>query len=275
MEFHMGRDFARFLLLLSFLALLFAVIASTAQLWFLPPSQIGAAWTPPHLLAYDYFWSAARAFARWGLSHGFLPEEIRQFKSQGVPAFLPWLVLSAGVLILAAIFGLASLFFPATARALSNESEPTFVAVGGAPQANTISAKVQTPVKQQVNLNLPASKAQTSLAPNPSELAKPSDPLAPLAAEQGHEAFGKLVEESLLYSEEQLCHAQESVERIRRALVNVYLDAGSTANEDMQDLRSCIEELEITLETLKGEQHRVMAALVRQAPLSHVSAASH
>lgn len=275
MEFHMGRAFARFLLLLSFLALLFAVIASTAQLWFLPPSQVGAAWTPPHLLAYDYFWNAARAFARWGLSQGFLPEEIRQFKSQGVPAFLPWLVLSAGMLILAAVFGLASLFFPATARALSHESEPTLVAGGGVPQANTISAKVQTPVEQQANLNLPASKAETSLAPDSSELAKPSEPLAPLAAEQGHEAFGKLVEESLLYSEEQLYHAQESVERIRRALVNVYLDAGSTATEDMQDLRSCIEELEITLETLKGEQHRVMAALVRQAPLSHVSAASH
>ncbi len=78
-----------------------------------------------------------------------------------------------------------------------------------------------------------------------------------------------------MYSEAQLAHAQESVERLRRALVNVYLDAGSTATEDMQDLRTSIEELEITLETLKGEQHRVMAALVSQAPSSHVSAASH
>jgi polyhydroxyalkanoate synthesis regulator phasin len=90
------------------------------------------------------------------------------------------------------------------------------------------------------------------------------------------DSLEKLVEESLLYSEAQLSHAQESVERLRRALVNVYLDAGSTATEDMQDLRTSIEELEITLETLKGEQHRVMAALVSQAPSSsHVAATSH
>lgn len=275
MEFHKGRAFAKFLLLLSFLAVLFAVIASTAQLWFLPPSQVGAAWTPPHLLAYDYLWNAARALARWGLSQGFFPEEIRQFKSQGVPAFLPWLVVSAGMLALAALVGLVSLFFPAVGRVPSHDAEPTLEAVGGTSQANTADEARQAPGQQPVSPQPAALTPDSSLSARPSQPIKPAESVTPLAAEQVHQAFGKLVEESLLYSEAQLSHAQESVERLRRALVNVYLDAGSTATEDMQDLRSSIEELEITLETLKGEQHRVMAALVSQAPLSHVSAASH
>jgi hypothetical protein len=275
MEFHKGRAFAKFLLLLSFLAVLFAVIASTAQLWFLPPSQVSAAWTPPHLLVYDYLWNAARAVARWGLSQGFFPEEIRQFKSQGVPAFLPWLVVSAGMLALAALVGLVSLFFPAVGRVPSHDAEPTLAAVGGTSQANTADETMQAPGQQSVSPQPAALPPDSSLSARPSQPIKPAESVTPVAAEQVYQAFGKLVEESLLYSEAQLSHAQESVERLRRALVNVYLDAGSTATEDMQDLRSSIEELEITLETLKGEQHRVMAALVSQAPSSHVSAASH
>jgi hypothetical protein len=275
MEFHKGRAFAKFLLSLSFLAFLFAVIAATAQLWFLPPSEVNAAWTPPHLLAYDYLWNAARALARWGLSQGFFPEEIHQFKSQGVPAFLPWLVVSAGMLALAALVGLISLFFPAVGRAPSHDAEPTLAAVSGASQANTADEARKAPGQQQVSSHPPSPTPDSSLSAKPLESPGPAEPVAPLAADQVHQAFGKLVEESLLYSEAQLSHAQESVERLRRALVNVYLDAGSTATEDMQDLRSSIEELEITLETLKGEQHRVMAALVSQAPLSNVAAASH
>jgi len=261
-EMHKGQGLLKFLLLLSLFSLVFAVIASTAQLWFLPPSSLNAAWTPPHFLVYDLIWNAMHDLARWGLSQGILPEAVRQFRSQGVPAFLPWLGLAAFLLVLAGLVGLVSSFSPASAQSSKHEAEPTLAGEDAAQEP-------PEPRRRPVDLaSIPY------IAPHV-PFAQGAESERSGASRDQDDGFGKLVEESLLYSEAQLLHAQESVERLRRALVNVYLDAGSTATEDMQDLRTSIEELEITLETLKGEQHRVMAALVSQAPSSYVSAASH
>jgi hypothetical protein len=271
MELHKGQGLLKFLLLLSLFSVVFAVIASMAQLWFLPPSSLNAAWMPPHLLAYDLIWNAMHDLARWGLSQGLLPESVRQFKSQGVPAFLPWLGLAAFLLALAGLVGLVSSVSPASAQSSKHEAEPTLAGEGAAqvppePRRRPVDSAIPT-------FTAPAPTAPHAYGAHGAQGAKSERPGASRDQDDG---FDKLVEESLLYSEAQLSHAQESVERLRRALVNVYLDAGSTATEDMQDLRTSIEELEITLETLKGEQHRVMAALVSQAaPSSHVSAASH
>lgn len=265
MEFHRSRAFAKLFVLLSLFALVFAAISSASQLWFLPPSKVDAAWTPPHLVVYDYIWNVARDLARWGLSQGYFPEEIRQFKSQGVPAFLPWLGLSGLLLTLASVIGLVSLFKPASASYLKYEAEPSLSGI----KDTTLKVGDTTDLSSREKAAAPVN---FSAAPQ-SQLSETAKPYIRASQENQLE---KLVEESLLYSEAQLSHAQESVERLRRALVNVYLDAGSTATEDMQDLRTSIEELEITLETLKGEQHRVMAALVSQAPSSsHVAATSH
>ena len=267
MNVRKGQGLLTLLLLLSLFSVVFAVIASTAQLWFLPPSSLNAAWMPPHLLAYDFIWNAVHDLARWGLSQGLLPESVRQFKSQGVPAFLPWLGLAAFLLALAGLVGLTSSFTLASAQPARQEAEP-ILAEEGAAQELPISRR------RLVDSALPPSTAPPPTAPHVHGAQGTASERSGASRDQDH-GFGQLVEESLLYSEAQLLHAQESVERLRRALVNVYLDAGSTATEDMQDLRTSIEELEITLETLKGEQHRVMAALVSQAPSSHVSAASH
>lgn len=270
MEFHKGRAVAKLFVLLSLLTLVFAVIASTSQLWFLPPSKVSGAWTPPHLLVYDYIWNLGREFARWGLSQGFLPEDIRQFKSQGVPAFLPWLGLSGLLLVFASVVGLISLFTPSSARHPKHEVEPSLRAANA--QSLEIGDTTNLTSTARPSMNVSSSPDSKEPVPETVDSASPE----PLGSTPQANELEKLVEESLLYSEAQLSHAQESVERLRRALVNVYLDAGSTATEDMQDLRLSIEELEITLETLKGEQHRVMAALVSQAspsPRSNVSAA--
>ncbi len=272
MEFHKGRAVAKLFVLLSLLTLVFAVIASTSQLWFLPPSKVNGAWTPPHLLVYDYIWNLGREFARWGLSQGLLPEDIRQFKSQGVPAFLPWLGLSVLLLVFASVVGLISLFTPGSARHPKHEVESSLRAANA--KSLDLGGTTNLTLTARPSVNLRSSSGS-------------KEPLPETADSNRAELFGspaqaneleKLVEESLLYSEAQLSHAQESVERLRRALVNVYLDAGSTATEDMQDLRVSIEELEVSLETLKGEQHRVMAALASQASPSrpnNVSAPSH
>ena len=267
MDVRKGQGLLKFLLLLSLFSVVFAVIASTAQLWFLPPSSLNVAWMPPHLLAYDLIWNAVHDLARWGLTQGLLPESARQFKSQGVPAFLPWLGLAAFLLALAGLVGLASSFARASAQPARQEAEPT-LAQGGAEQEPPASRR------RPVDSALPPFTAPPPTAPYADGAQGTASERSAASRDQDH-GFGQLVEESLLYSEAQLLHAQESVERLRRALVNVYLDAGSTATEDMQDLRTSIEELEITLETLKGEQHRVMAALVSRAPSSHVPAASH
>jgi len=262
-----GQGLLTLLLLLSLFSVVFAVIASTAQLWFLPPSSLNAAWMPPHMLAYDLIWNAMHDLARWGLSQGLLPESVRQFKSQGVPAFLPWLGLAVFLLAFAGLVGLASSFTPASAQPARQEAEP-ILAEEGAAQEPPVSRR------RPVDSAFPPFTAPPPAAPHAHGAQGTASESSGASRDQDH-GFGQLVEESLLYSEAQLLHAQESVERLRRALVNVYLDAGSTATEDMQDLRTSIDELEITLETLKGEQHRVMAALVSQAPSSHVSAASH
>ena len=262
MQFQKSRAIAKLLVIVGLLAIGLAVIASTLQLWFLPPSSMNAAWSPPHLVVYEFIWNGARELAVWGLSQGILPEDIRQFKSQGVPAFLPWLGLGVSLFLLAAVFFLLSFVRSGSPQRLNEEVEPVLAKTASAhhPSISGLS-----PLGSSLeDADAPPSQAQE--APG-------------LGAAAGHkqpDSLEKLVEESLLYSEAQLSHAQESVERLRRALVNVYLDAGSTATEDMQDLRTSIEELEITLETLKGEQHRVMAALVSQAPSSsHVAATSH
>ena len=267
MNVRKGQGLLTLLLLLSLFSVVFAVIASTAQLWFLPPSSLNAAWMPPHLLAYDFIWNAVHDLARWGLSQGLLPESVRQFKSQGVPAFLPWLGLAVFLLAFAGLVGLASSFTPASAQPARQEAEP-ILAEEGAAQEPPIARR------RPVDSAFPPFTAPPPAAPHAHGAQGTASERSGASRDQDH-GFGQLVEESLLYSEAQLLHAQESVERLRRALVNVYLDAGSTATEDMQDLRTSIDELEITLETLKGEQHRVMAALVSQAPSSHVSAASH
>jgi hypothetical protein len=272
-EFHKGRAVARLFVFLSLLALVFAVIASTSQLWFLPPSKVNGAWTPPHLLVYDYIWNLGREFARWGLSQGVLPEDIRQFKSQGVPAFLPWLGLSGLLLVFASVVGFISLFTPGSAGHLKHEVEPSLRAANARSLEVGDTKNLTSTARPSVNL----SSSSGSKEPLP-ETAD-SNRVEFLGSSAQANEVEKLVEESLLYSEAQLSLAQESVERLRRALVNVYLDAGSTATEDMQDLRTSIEELEITIETLKGEQHRVMAALVSQAASSsrrpNVSVPSH
>ena len=267
MDIRKGQGLLKLLLLLSLFSVVFAVVASTAKLWFLPPSSLNAAWMPPHLLAYELIWNAVHDLARWGLSQGLLPEAVRQFKSQGVPAFLPWLGLAAFLLALAGLVGLASSSASASAEPAKQEAEHP-LAEGGAAQEPPIARR------RPVDSVLPAFTAPPPAAPPTHGSQATASEQSGASRNQDYE-FGQLVEESLLYSEAQLLNAQESVERLRRALVNVYLDAGSTATEDMQDLRTSIEELEITLETLKGEQHRVMAALVSQAPSSHVSAASH
>ena len=270
MNVRKGQGLLTLLLLLSLFSVVFAVIASTAQLWFLPPSSLNAAWMPPHMLAYDLIWNAMHDLARWGLSQGLLPESVRQFKSQGVPAFLPWLGLAVFLLAFAGLVGLASSFTPASAQPARQEAEP-ILAEEGTAQEPPIARR------RSVDSAFPPFTAPPPAAPHAHGAhgaQGTASERSGASLDQDH-GFGQLVEESLLYSEAQLLHAQESVERLRRALVNVYLDAGSTATEDMQDLRTSIEELEITLETLKGEQHRVMAALVSQAPSSHVSAASH
>lgn len=267
MNVRKGQGLLTLLLLLSLFSVVFAVIASTAQLWFLPPSSLNAAWMPPHMLAYDFIWNAMHDLARWGLSQGLLPESVRQFKSQGVPAFLPWLGLAVFLLAFAGLVGLASSFTPASAQPARQEAEP-ILAEEGAAQEPPVSRR------RPVDSAFPPFTAPPPAAPHAHGAQGTASESSGASRDQDH-GFGQLVEESLLYSEAQLLHAQESVERLRRALVNVYLDAGSTATEDMQDLRTSIDELEITLETLKGEQHRVMAALVSQAPSSHVSAASH
>ena len=267
MNVRKGQGLLTLLLLLSLFSVVFAVIASTAQLWFLPPSSLNAAWMPPHMLAYDFIWNAMHDLARWGLSQGLLPESVRQFKSQGVPAFLPWLGLAVFLLAFAGLVGLASSFTPASAQPARQEAEP-ILAEEGAAQEPPVSRR------RPVDSAFPPFTAPPPAAPHAPGAQGTASERSGASRDQDH-GFGQLDEESLLYSEAQLLHAQESVERLRRALVNVYLDAGSTATEDMQDLRTSIEELEITLETLKGEQHRVMAALVSQAPSSHVPAASH
>ena len=263
MQLQKSRAIAKLLVIVGLLAIGLAVIASALQLWFLPPSAINAAWSPPHLVVYEFIWNGAREVAVWGLSQGILPEGIRQFKSQGVPAFLPWLGLAICLLLLAAVFFLLSFVRSGAPQLLNQEVEPVL--------AKTDSAHHPS-VSRHSPLGSSSFEDEDALSPQAQEAAS----LGTSGNYKQPDSLEKLVEESLLYSEAQLSHAQESVERLRRALVNVYLDAGSTATEDMQDLRTSIEELEITLETLKGEQHRVMAALVSQASSpSHVAATSH
>ena len=221
------------------LLLLLAVLAYALDLVFLPPTSGQASDWAPHWRAYSALWNFAEQVGRSGLREGLFPSAIRRFDDDGMPAFLPWVVLGLcmGILTLGSLF-------------LVN-------ALGGEP-ATPQEAHSREPALGPVEPPLDKGRiAQEAPLPTPPVSIR----VAPAA---GGGAFSRGLEQRLYDSEQALALATQSLEDLRRAAVNLVLDPTvAQVNQDLKEVHDALDELEMAFDRLRGQQHALMASLAQ------------
>lgn len=242
----MGFWMTRFLAMAAGVLLAAGALAYALDLVFLPPSQEIASNWAPHWRAYTVLWNLAEQVGRSGLREGLFPQTIRAFDDEGLPAFLPWVVLGLGV----AILTLVSVFLLAIfgkRRPVPQEPHTREPALGAAASAFDTDSQ--------------AAEAAPLPAPPVSIRAEPIPAAPPVASAS---VVARSLEQNLYGSEQALALATQCVEDLRRAAVNLVLDPTvAQANQDLKDVHDALDELEMALEQLRGQQHALMADLVQ------------
>lgn len=221
------------------LLLLLAALAYALDLVFLPPTAGQSSDWAPHWRAYSALWNFAEQVGRSGLREGLFPSVIRQFDDDGMPAFLPWVVLGLcmGILTLASLFLVNVMGGEPAARQEAHSREPALGPV--APEHVEPRAAPAAP--------LPAPPASIRVAPT-----------------TGGSTFARGLEQKLYDSEKALALATQSLEDLRRAAVNLVLDPTvAQVNQDLKEVHDALDELEMAFEQLRGQQHALMANLVQ------------
>ena len=271
---------ARSLGLAAALVILVALVAYALDLVFVPPSaELSSAWAP-HWRAYVALWDIAEQVGRSGLTEGVFPSTIRTFDKDGLPAFLPWIIIG---LALGALAMLALVVMLLTGRRYPNGQNP-------------VDAIASSPEDEQDDSGLDAGRLPippTSIRAAPGLIREPSLPIdghkdghrvtrpsarvfseekllytprsegAPWPDEGARVAVGR-IESGLYASEQALTVALNSLEDVRRAALNLVLDpAVAQANQDLKEVHDALDDLEMAFEHLRGQQHALMAELVQ------------
>lgn len=222
------------------LLLVLAALAYALDLVFLPPKFAHSSDWAPHWRAYSVLWNFAEQVGRSGLREGLFPSVIRQFRGDGLPAFLPWVVLglSMGILTLVSLFLVNVMGGESSATAQEDHSrEPALGPVEPPPDTGRITQEAP----------LPAPPASIRVAPA-----------------IGGVAFARGLEQKLYDSEQALALATRSLEDLRRAAVNLVLDPTvAQVNQDLKEVHDALDELEMAFEQLRGQQHALMASLAQ------------
>lgn len=236
----MGFWMTRSLAMAAGLLLVAGALAYALDLVFVPPSQEHVSNWAPHWRAYTMLWDLAEQVGRSGLREGMFPATIRAFDDDGLPAFLPWVVLglAMAVLTLVSIFLMAIFGKSQPEPTESHTREPALGAV--APELDTAAEAAQEPP-------LPTPPASIRAAPVASA-----------------SVLARSLEQNLYGSEQALALAAQCVEDLRRAAVNLVLDPTvAQANQDLKEVHDALDELEMAFEQLRGQQHALMADLVQ------------
>nr|UOZ96338.1 hypothetical protein NCPCFENI_00231 [Cupriavidus sp.] len=236
----MGYWVTRSLGMAAGLLLVLALLAYTLDLVFLPPPSGHSSDWAPHWRAYSALWNFAEQVGRSGLREGLFPSVIRRFDDDGLPAFLPWVVLGLcmGILTLVSLFFVNVLGAEPARRQEAHSREPALGPVE--PPHHDARKTVQ-------EAPLPAPPASIRVAP------------ASLGG-----VFARGLEQKLYDSEKALALATQSLEDLRRAAVNLVLDpTAAQVNQDLKEVHDALDELEMAFEQLRGQQHALMANLAQ------------
>ncbi|MGA1253704.1 MAG: hypothetical protein ACO3WN_07740 [Burkholderiaceae bacterium] len=220
------------------LLLVFAALAYALDLVFLPPPSGNSSDWAPHWRAYSALWDFAEQVGRSGLREGLFPSVIRRFDDDGLPAFLPWVVLG----LCLGILTLVSLFL---ANVLGSAPATPQEAHGREPALGPVAPPRHQERRIAQEAPLPAPPASIRVAPA-----------------VGGSTFARGLEQKLYDSEKALALATQSLEDLRRAAVNLVLDPTvAEVNEDLKEVHDALDALEMAFEQLRGQQHALMANL--------------
>lgn len=221
------------------LLLLFAALAYALDLVFLPPTPGQSSDWAPHWRAYSALWNFAEQVGRSGLREGFFPSVIRRFDDDGMPAFLPWVVLGLcmGILTLVSLFLVNVMGGEPAMPQEAHSREPALGPVEPPPDQGRITREPP----------LPFPPVSIRVAPA-----------------TGSGTFTRGLEQKLYDSEQALALATQSLEDLRRAAVNLVLDPTvAQVNQDLKEVHDALDELEMAFDKLRGQQHALMASLAQ------------
>ena len=236
------------------------LLAYAFDLVFVPPSDSASSWQAPHWQIYKSLWEFAEYLGRLGLRQGIFPSVIRQFDDQGLPAYLPWIAIG----LVLGVLSLLSLLFLVFSSAKPSETSvpPHLEPTANSPMPRPPSSILSDPVI----VAEPLIQAAASHHPQAESSSQPYlETVQKTSAVRVQPSDSALRMESNLYESEQALEtAIACLEEMRRASLNLVLDpAVAKANQDLRSIHQALDELEISIEQLRGHQHALMADLVK------------